>query len=82
MKAKKTREKGKIRLSSYFKKISEGESVAIVRELGVNAAFPKRVIGKSGKVIGSRGNSKLVEIKDGDKIKTFIIHPVHLKRLK
>lgn len=82
MKGKQIRTRGKVKLSDYFKKIQDGESVAIVRELGFSSAFPKRILGKSGKVIGSRGSFKLVEIADGDKIKTFIIHPIHLKKLE
>jgi len=82
MKGKRIRQKGKVKLSSYFKAIEDGKKVSVVRELGVRAAFPKRIIGNSGKVIGSRGRCKLVEIKDGNKTKTFIIHPVHLKLLK
>ena len=78
---KKVREKGKLNLSSYFKKIEDGSSVAIVTNLGIRSSFPKRLKGMSGKVVGSRGKFKLVEIKDGNKLKTFIIHPVHLKKL-
>ena len=78
---KKVREKGKLRLSSYFKKIEDGASVALVTDVGVRAAFPARLKGMSGKVAGSRGKFKLVEIKDGNKKKTFIIHPVHLRKL-
>lgn len=79
--AKKIRDKGKLRLSSYFKVLSDGERVAVVDERGVRVNFPKRLRGMSGKVIGSRGRFKEVEIKDGNKTKTFIIHPVHLKVL-
>tara|TARA_Y100000310_G_scaffold228743_1_gene231031 strand:- start:299 stop:577 length:279 start_codon:yes stop_codon:yes gene_type:complete len=82
MKGKQIRQKGKVKLSSYFKQIEDGKKVSVVRELGVKAAFPKRIMGKSGEVIGSRGKFKLVKIKDGNKTKTFIIHPVHLKLLK
>lgn len=78
---KKIREKGKVRLSGYFKKIGDGVKVAVVADAGVRAAFPKRIKGMSGKVLGSRGKFKLVQIKDGSKMKTFIIHPVHLRIL-
>ena len=78
---KRVREKGKLGLSGYFKKIDDGNSVAVVADAGVRAAFPKRLRGMSGKVDGSRGKFKLVKIKDGGKMKTFIIHPVHLKVL-
>ena len=78
---KRVREKGKLSLSSYFKKIEDGVDVALVTDVGVRASFPKRLKGISGKVIGSRGRFKLVEIKDGNKLKTFIVHPIHLKKL-
>jgi len=79
--SKKVREKGKLRLSSYFKKIEDGVSVALVTDVGVRASYPARLKGMSGKVLGSRGRFKLVEIKDGNKAKTFIVHPVHLRKL-
>jgi large subunit ribosomal protein L21e len=82
MKGKKIREKGKIKFSRYFKKIKDKSKVAVVKEPSVKAGFSKRLIGKSGKVTGSRGKYKLVEIKDRNKTKTFIIHPIHLKILK
>ncbi len=80
-KGKNVRKKGKISLSGYFKKIGIGEDVAVVVEKSVRAAFPKRIQGKSGKIIGDRGRFKIVELNDGNKKKKFIIHPVHLKKL-
>ena len=80
--AKKIRDKGKIRLSSYFKVIEDGERVAVVDERGVRMSFPQRLRGMSGVVKKARGKFKEVEIKDGNKLKTFVIHPVHLKVLK
>lgn len=81
IKGKKQRTKGKIKLSSYFKKFAEGDRVAIVKEHAVKAAFSKRLIGKSGKIIGKRGNYEIVELKDGARVKKYIVHPVHLKKL-
>jgi large subunit ribosomal protein L21e len=81
-KGKKIREKGKLKLSCYFKKIEKGDKVAISLDRGVRANFSKRIIGKSGEVIGSRGNFNVVEVKEGNKKKTFILHPVHLRRLQ
>ncbi len=76
------RDRGKIRLSEYFRKFKNGEKVAVVRELIKSAAYPKRIIGKSGTIIGQRGSSYIVNLNDGNKAKTFIIHPLHLKKLK
>ena len=80
--AKNIKEKGKLKLNSYFKQISEGDRVAIVDERGIRASFPLRLRGMSGVAKGVRGKFVEVEIKDGNKLKTFIIHPVHLKILK
>ncbi len=82
IKGKKQRTKGKIKLSSYFNHFKDGENVAVVKEHAVKAAFPKRIIGKSGKIVGDRGTYKIVELKDGAKLKKYILHPVHLKKLK
>lgn len=79
--AKKIRDKGKLRLSSYFKAIEDGERVAVIDERGVSFSFPQRLRGMSGKVVKSRGKFKEVLIKDGNKEKMFVIHPVHLKVL-
>jgi large subunit ribosomal protein L21e len=81
-KSKKIRQRGKIRLSAYFKKYNEGDTVAVVKELSVSSSFPSRIVGKTGKIVGSRGRFKIVELNDGDKVKKFIIHPIHLRTIK
>ncbi|MCK4650263.1 50S ribosomal protein L21e [Candidatus Pacearchaeota archaeon] len=80
--AKEIRKKGKLNLSSYFRNIEDGTRVAVVDERGVRISFPTRLRGMSGKVKASRGKFKEVEIKDGNKLKIFIIHPVHLRVLE
>lgn len=79
---KNIRERGKLKFSEYFKEIQDGERVAIVQEKSVPNNIPLRMVGLSGKVVSSRGEFKIVEIKDGNKTKSFIIHPIHLKLLK
>lgn len=81
VKGKRIREKGKLRLSQYFKEIEEGSRVAVTIDESVNRPFHKRMQGKSGVVVGSRGNSKIIKIKDGRKEKTLIIHPIHIKKI-
>ena len=76
------REHGKVKLSKYFQEFKKGERVAVKRELSVQPKFPKQIQGRSGVVNGKRGNSYLVKIKDINKEKSYIIHPVHLKKLK
>ena len=82
IKRKKQREHGKIKLSRYFQKFEEGDKVGVVRELAVQPKFPKQLQGKSGIIQSKRGNSYIVKINDLNKEKTYIIHPVHLKKLK
>ncbi len=82
VKKKNVRQQGKIQLSEYFKKLKRGEKVAIIREKSIDAKFPKRMQGRTGKVGEQRGNSYVVEVKDSNKPKKFIIKPIHLRRLK
>ena len=42
-KRKTLRERSKIRFSEYFKKLKEGDKVAVVREKSVSCNFPKRI---------------------------------------
>lgn len=80
-KGKSIRERGKVRLSEYFKKINNGDTVAIVTEDSIPSNYSYRVIGLTGKVIGERGMCKIIQIMHGNKKKTIIIHPIHLKVL-
>ncbi len=81
-KSKNIRARGKIKFSEYFKEIADGQKVALVKEKSVPSSFPERMVGCSGQVVGSQGKSKIVEIMDGNKMKSFIIRPIHLKVLK
>jgi len=82
IKRKRIRNKGKIKLSMYFQDFKEGDRVTVIKELAVQPKFPKRLQGRTGRVEGKRGSSYIVKIKDLNKEKTYIIHPVHLKKLK
>ena len=82
IKRKKQREHGKIKLSQYFQDFKQGDRVAVIRELAMNPKFPKQLQGRSGVIESKRGESYIVKIKDLNKEKAYIIHPVHLKKLK
>lgn len=79
---KNIRERGKIRLSEYFKKLKEGDRVAIVKERSVSDNIPERMQGRTGIVEGKRWRAYIVKINDFNKEKTFIIEPIHLKKIK
>ncbi len=81
IKRKQMKTKGKIQLSRYFQEFKEGERVAVIRELALDPKFPKQIQGRSGLVESKRGNSYIIKIKDLNKEKSYIIHPIHLKKL-
>ena len=79
---KKVRSRGKLQLSKYFQELKEGDAIAVVREISIKASFPKRLQGKTGVIKGKRGKSYITVIKDQNKEKTFLIEPIHLKKIK
>ncbi len=82
LKHKRLREKGKISFSKYFQSFKTGDSVAVVRELSLPLGYPKKIQGRTGKVIDKRGEAYEVEIKDLNKPKRYMIRPIHLKRIE
>lgn len=82
VKKKNIRLRGKLRLSQYFQSLNKDDTVAITREVSVAHNFPKRLQGRTGKVMGKRGNSYLVKVKDQNLEKEYIIEAIHLKKLK
>lgn len=81
-KRKQIRTRGKLKLSKYFQEIENGESVAFAREASVNSNIPKKMQGKTGVVEGKRGRAYIVKIKDQNKLKRFLIEPIHLIKIK
>jgi len=82
IKRKDIKTKGKIKLSEYFQEFKDGDRVAVKRELAVQPKFPSKLQGRSGVVDGKRGQSYIVKINDLKMEKNYIIHPVHLRKLK
>ncbi len=80
--AKHYRSRGKISVSRFFQQLSLGERVALVAEPAYQKGIYKtRFHGVGGEVVGMQGKCYKVRIYDGDKAKTLIVHPVHLKKL-
>ena len=79
---KPVRTRGKLELSRYFQEFKEGDFVTVVQEKSLNPSFPKRLQGRTGKVEKRIGRSYSVKLKDQTKEKTFIISPIHLKKIK
>lgn len=82
IKRKSQKEHGKLKLSKYFQEFKEGDKVAVIRDHAMNPAFPKRIQGRTGIVIGTRGNAHLIQLNEGNAVKVHIIRPIHLKKLK
>ena len=83
IKRKRIRQRGKFSFSLYFQKFKDGDSVAIVRELSLQSpGFPKRMQGRSGKIKCKRGSAYVVELKDYNMKKEYVIKPMHLKRIQ
>ena len=81
--SKNYKSKGKITPTKYLQTFEKGEKVVLKAEPAVQKGlYELRFHGEVGDIIGQRGNSYLVKIKDGNKEKTLIVNPVHLKPLK
>ena len=81
-KKKNVRMLGKLQLSRYFQELKQGDPVSVVKELSVTSNFPARIQGSTGFVEGKRGRSYIVRIKTQNKEKTFLIEPIHLKKIR
>lgn len=77
------RNRGKISITRYFQSFNAGERIY----LGVEPAVQKgmyhpRFMGKSGIIAGKRGRCYKILIRDGNKEKTLIVHPIHLNKVQ
>jgi len=81
MRKRPSREKGKLKFSRYFQEFKEGDKVAFVRELSQLTNVPSRHQGRTGVVEFRRGKAYSVKIKDHDKEKSFLIEPIHLRKI-
>ena len=74
------RKKGKISLTEYLKELKQGQKVVLKAEPGYQKGiYHTRFHGKTGQVVGKKGNCYYVQINDKGKQKKLIVHPVHLK---
>ncbi len=76
-------ERGKISIRDYLQNFKEGEKVSLSAEPAYQKGmyFP-RFHGLVGTIVGKKGSCYRVEIKDRNKLKELIVHPVHLQRMK
>jgi ribosomal protein L21E len=81
-KRKRIHSNGKPGLSKLFREFDNGDSVAVVKEPSVDSRFPLRLQGSTGIVAEKRGNAYKVKIYTQNKLKEFLIEPVHLKKIR
>ncbi len=79
---KNIRTRGKLQFSRYFQDLKKGDYVMVSKEKSVQSNFPKRLQGRTGIIEEKRGKNYIVNIKDGNKNKKFLIEPIHLKKIK
>ena len=80
--AKRIREHGKIKIRSFLQSFNSGDRVQIIIEPAYHKGMPfRRFFGKTGTIIDKRGKCYIVKIKDGEKEKTVISRPEHLKEI-
>ncbi|MBI2671091.1 50S ribosomal protein L21e [Candidatus Woesearchaeota archaeon] len=74
-------ERGKISIKKFLQKFDQGTRVYLKADSGYQKGmyFP-RYHGKAGIVTGKQGSCYYVKIKDQNKHKILLVHPIHLKR--
>lgn len=80
---KNIREKGKISIRNFFRVFEIGDQVRLSAEPAIQKGlYPLRFYGKHGIIKGKKGRCYEILIKDQDKKKMLIVHPVHLVGVK
>lgn len=76
------RSRGKISISRYLQSFNAGDRVYLKLEPAVHKGiFFPRFHGKSGVIKGKIGRCYEVLIKDINKEKTLIVHPIHMRKV-
>lgn len=79
--SKSSRRRGLSPITYEFQEFEVGERVNIVLDPSVHRGMPhSRFHGRTGVVMGTQGRSFVVQIHDGNKIKTVISRPEHLRK--
>jgi large subunit ribosomal protein L21e len=79
---KSSNEKGKFKMAKMFHNYRNNDNVTIMQDTAFPANLPRRINGKVGKIVGKRGSHYIVELKDFNEKKHFIVEAVHLKTVK
>ena len=82
LKHKRLKEKGKISFTKYFQEFKPGDYVAVDRELNQKFGYQKKLQGRTGVIIKKRGAAYEIQLYDLNKKKTYMIKPIHLRRIQ
>jgi large subunit ribosomal protein L21e len=77
----KPRDRGKISIRLRLQKFEENDKVSINIDPKYQKIPHPRFHGLTGKVIGSQGRAYCIAIRDGNKKKTILVTPEHLRRV-
>lgn len=76
------KQKGKISLRTFFQELKKGDKVVLKAEPAYQKGmYYPRFHGKIALVFNKKGHCYEVLIKDGNKTKMLIVHPIHLKKV-
>ncbi len=79
---KNVKARGKVPIRKYLQEFNEGEKVCLVAEPAVQKGmYHARFHGKHGIIGKKQGTNYYVKIKDGNKEKRILVHPIHLKKI-
>ena len=80
---KSPRERGMPPLGRILTQYEEGDKVDVIIEPSIQKGAPhRRFHGKTAVVTGKRGNAYLLSVSDGNKTKTVITRPEHMRKHK
>ncbi|MBU0758040.1 MAG: 50S ribosomal protein L21e [Nanoarchaeota archaeon] len=75
------KDRGKLSITKFFQEFSEGERVILKAEPSYQKGmYYPRFHGLTGLIKKKKGECYEVVIKDSDKTKILIVHPIHLKK--
>ncbi|UUX92758.1 50S ribosomal protein L21e [Methanoplanus endosymbiosus] len=80
---KELRQRGIGPVTRLIQEFEDGQRVHIVVDPSVQTGMPhRRFHGRTGKVIGKQGRAWVLEVRDGNSLKTVISRPQHLRPQK
>lgn len=80
---KKARNRGLSPITQSFVTYQEGERANIVIDPSIQKGQPhSRFHGQTGTVVGTQGDSYLLEVRMGKRTKTVIVSPEHLRKAR